>query len=332
MESGPKNPRNQRRARRYNRALKKLLERRAKQAWQKQLEWLRRPRLHTAIFEDARRDDQIADDWASKHKMSIEEREIVERQRANRAKEIDRRTKDLGWSNERLAAFKQAVVYYREEPTIENYVRVRKMFPEVEIEVSRFGGIEALFALEDKLKKFGVDPALVATALDADEPSIDALSLHLLELLTDREKLPKDGPKRIEERRNAISDTIVNYLIAEMLEALDWHGQTFRIPASLVVLIRHQLCGVNPDLHEEYLSRERLYNAGFSLGRKLKPNEKLSIREIAKFLQVPRSTVARWLDDKDFQRSVETARKWTAEGMYKGDKGAWKKGILEGGW
>src|SRR6516225_6181984 len=79
MESGPKNPRNQRRARRYNRALKKLLERRAKQAWQKQLEWLRRPRLHTAIFEDARRDDQIADDWASKHKMSIEEREIVER-------------------------------------------------------------------------------------------------------------------------------------------------------------------------------------------------------------------------------------------------------------
>ena len=65
-----------------------------------------------------------------------------------------------------------------------------------------------MFALEDKFRKVGIDPDLIAAALDADEPSIDALCLHLLELLIARDKLPKDGPKHIEKRRNAISDTI----------------------------------------------------------------------------------------------------------------------------
>jgi hypothetical protein len=317
------------RARKIN--FDELEERLAEQAWQERLAWLRRPRLHTAVFADAWRDDQIADECA-KHGAVIVEPELFQRKRDNQRKEIERTTKNLGWSNERLAVFKQLVVAHRREPTIENYVRVRRTFPEVEIQISQFAGIEMLFALEDNFKKVGIDPNLIGAALDADEPSIDALCLHLLELLIARSRLPKDGPKHIEKRRNAISDSTVNYLISEMLEALDWHDETFRIPASLVVLIRHQLCAVKPDLHEEYLSRERRHNAALTLAQTLKPNERLSINKLAATLGIPRSTAARWLGDKDFQQWLETGRKWVAEGVFERGIDARKKRLLAGDW
>jgi hypothetical protein len=283
----------------------------AEQAWQERLAWLRRPRLHTAIFEEAWRDQQIADECAKRGAVFAEPA-LFERKRANMAKKINQITKKLGWSNERLALFERLVAAYRREPAIKNYVRVRREFPEVEVQVAQFGGIESLFALEDKFRKVGIDPDLIAAALDADEPSIDALCLHLLELLMARDKLPKDGPKHIEKRRNAISDTMVNYLISEMLESLDWHDETFRIPASLVVLIRHQLCTGIPDLHQEYLSRERRHNAALSFGQTLRPDERPSINKLATRVGIPRSTAARWLADKEFQRWIETGRKWAA--------------------
>src|SRR5439155_15560608 len=114
--------------------------------------------------------------------------------------------------------FKQLVIAYRHDPTLERYIQIRREFPEVEIQISHFGGIEALFALEDDFKRQGIDAELVAGALDSDEPSIDALSLQLLECLAARDKLPNDGPGHIEKRRNAISDATVNYLISIMLE------------------------------------------------------------------------------------------------------------------
>jgi hypothetical protein len=299
------------------------------QAWQKRLAWLRRPRLRTAIFDEAWRDHQIADECVIRGAV------FAERRRANMAKKINQITKKLGWSNERLALFEQLVVAYRREPAIKNYVRVRREFAEVEVHVAQFRGIQALeslFALEDKFRKVGIDPHLIAAALDAYEPSIDALCLHLLELLMARDKLPKDGPKHIERRRNAISDTMVNYLISEMLDSLDGHDETFRIPASLVVLIRHQLCTGTPDLRQEYLSRERRHNAALSFGQTLRPDERPSINKLATRVGIPRSTAARWLADKEFQEWIETGREWDAKEMIKSGREAFEKQIREGGW
>jgi hypothetical protein len=45
---------------------------------------------------------------------------------------------------------------YRRERTIESYIQIRRKFPEVEIQISRFGGIggiDALFALEEDFEK-----------------------------------------------------------------------------------------------------------------------------------------------------------------------------------
>jgi hypothetical protein len=229
----------------------------------------------------------------------IEEGGPFDLQRAEQDKEIDELTRNLNLSNERLSLFKQLVADYGREPT--NCV---------------FGSIDSLFKLEDHFRKAGIDPDLVVGALDADEPSVDALSLRLLELLIAREALPKDGPKHIENRRNAISDTTINYLISQVLEAFDWQDETFHVPASLVVLIRHQLCKSKPDLYEEYLSRERRDRAASKLAQTLQPNERVSIRKVER-LGIPHSTAQRWFADKKFKRRVETERKWVSEGLFK---------------
>src|SRR5258708_26318614 len=114
-----------------------------------------------------------------------------------------------------------------------------------------------------------------------------------------------DGPGHIEKRRGAISDPMVNFLIATMFEALDWHEETFRVPASLIVLIREQLCGSNPDLYEAYLSREKRKRAAFVAAQCLQPGEKLSVRRLMELTGTRRMTAARWLRDPDFRQALE---------------------------
>jgi len=162
-------------------------------AEQERLTWLRKPHLHTAIFADAWQDDEIEKLLAANNDI-LQNAELFAREKEKRRHEIERVTANLGWLPERLKLFMEKVVAYRKAPSIENYLRVRREFPEVEIQVARFGGIEALFKLEKDFEKQGIDPHLVAGALDADEPSVDALCLRLLELLTARDRLPKSGP------------------------------------------------------------------------------------------------------------------------------------------
>lgn len=206
--------------------------------------------------------------------------------------------------------FKHAIAGYRREPTLENYLRVRQKFPEVEIQIALFGGIDPLFELEPEFQKQDIDPQLIAASLDGDEPSIDALCLRLMECLVAREKISNRERGHIQKRRAAISDAMVNYLIVTILESFDWNEMEFRIPASLVILIRHQITGSNPDLHTTYLARQRLHNVAIFVAQNLKPDETLSINKLASFAGVTRSTAARWLKNKEFKGWLESARKW----------------------
>jgi hypothetical protein len=305
----------------WDKHFEELEKRLAEQGEREHLSWSNRPRVHTAIFEEVARDEKVAElGFISKRPEKI----------AERARELDELAKTLGLSGERLALFKQLVVAYRKEPTIENYVRVRREFPDVEIQVGHFAGIDPLFALERKFRGQGIDPALIAGALDANKASIDALSLCLLERLIARGKLPKQGPQHIEERRNAISGTTVNYLISTMLEALDWNNEEIRMPASLVVLIREQLCGTNPDLHAEYLLREKRFNAAFAAAQHFyRTKEKISVRKLAAALSVKRSTAARWLADKEFLQDFEWHMKFVASKVFqqllRDEEASWTK-------
>ena len=234
-----------------------------------------------------------------------------------RAEKVLAIAKKLNWSDERLAAFKQIIADYRRKPTIDAYLRVRQQFPEVEIQIGVLAGIDPLFVLKEEFEKQGVDRELVAGCLDADEPSIDDLCLQLIEKIVAREKISKDEPGHIQKRRAAISDAMVNYLIVTILEACDWNDVEVRVPASLVVLIRHQLTGTEPDLHTAYLAKERLHNTAIWAAQSLKPNEKLSINKLASKFNIPRSRAARLLKDKEFQQWLEIAKRWVAEGAFK---------------
>ena len=266
-------------------------------AYQKRRTWHRRPRIAPWELEDPQ--DNVVE----------APEEVVER-----ARKQNELAKKLGWEPERLAQFKQLVLRYEKEPTIANYLRIRRDFPEVEVEVGYFGGgIDAPFELEEKFAGQDIDPMLFLGALLADEPDIDALCLKLLELLVTRGKLPKEGPGFIEQRRNAISDTTINYLIVEILEGVDWVGDSIRIPGSLIVLIREQLCGANPDLHQLYLARERFRNAAFNAGLN---HTQISVRKLAAAAGVSRGTAERWLADKRFQWLFDSGRKYAASNHF----------------
>jgi hypothetical protein len=218
--------------------------------------------------------------------------------------------KQLGLSGRRLTLFKRCVVEHRNYPTVENYMRIRRKFPELDVHVGRFGGQNAVCMMHDKLQGQGIDVSLVLDALKLDEYSIDMLSLCLLERLVARGKLPKHGPGYIEKRRTAISDITVNYLLSEILTAVDWSNANIRLPASFIVLVRQQLCGEIPDLLAEYLllaKRHQSMHAAAEYFHRTK--QKISIGKLASATGVSRSTAARWLNDAKFLKSIKI-RMW----------------------
>ncbi len=277
--------------------LDEIVEREVERVRQEGIAWRRRPRLPTAIFADTLRDEEVIAQGCAISRSD------------DPAQETEKVAKKLGWSDYRLDIFTQVAAAYNRNPTIENYVRVRRGFPEVEIEPPSLRGSEAQLYLERDFQKQGIDPQFIGGALGGDDAGIDALCLNLLECLIARGNLPKEGPGHIQKRRDAISDATVNYLISEMLVALREHEETFRVPASLVVLIRHQLCALKPELYEEILSRKRRQTAALAAAQKQKQGERISVNRLAAMAGVPRSTAARWLADKEFQQWLEAGRR-----------------------
>jgi integrase len=255
--------------------------------------WLNRPRLDANVFEEIRRDKKMIENAA---KFGMIMSPGFEDRAAKRVEEVKAIANKLGWSDERLRLFVWLVLEYGNEPNIENYLQIRQKFPEIEIQLARFGEIEFLLAMKSELERQGVNPELVAVALDCDEPAVDALCLHLLELCAAKDSLPRHGPGHIQKRRDAISDVTINYLLVTMLEQFECHEQ-FRIPASLVELARHQLCGNNPDLHTAYLLEEKRTKMAIVMTQKLKAGEKLSINKMVQMTGLKRATAARWLKE-----------------------------------
>jgi len=88
-----------------------------------------------------------------------------------------------------------------------------------------------------------------------------------------------------------------------------------RIPASLVVLIRHQLTGTNPDLHAAHLTKQQLFILARFIAEKLPSDKKLSINKLASIARIPRSTAARYLKDKEFQDWLAKNQLWYAKNV-----------------
>jgi hypothetical protein len=209
-------------------------------------------------------------------------------------------------SERSYAQFRAMCDAYEREPTLANYVRLRRTFGSSATAVRRFHDFEPR-AIAAELQRLGIDPRLVDSALDGDEwddgRNIDRLVLRIMECLIQRDQIEKSGSVHVQSRGIAISDSLVDFLIVAMLETME-----DSIPASLILLIRERLCGANPDLHQEHLQAQRRREAVAIAAVKF-PNGKVSIRKIAKMFNVQPSTISRAFPGGCFQKEVDKFRR-----------------------
>lgn len=94
------------------------------------------------------------------------------------------------------------------------------------------------------------------------------------------------------------------------MEAFESNKRPVLIPTSLIVLVRDRLCGSDPDLHREYLAREKDKELRSKIedavvGQK---DKKISLRKLASIIGVSKNRVARLLDKPDFQNLLNALR------------------------
>jgi hypothetical protein len=178
---------------------------------------------------------------------------------------------------------------YKENPSIEHYVKLRRENPHSDIEVAVIGGWEQVGFLELELRKYGLDRELVKSVVYADRKSMAELSLQLLEKIIETNSLLKSGKTHLVRRGLAIPDKLINWLIMCMLDGASRSNELY-IPRELIVLIRERLGGSNPEIEQASRANELRFKAIFMGARVKAMGIKPSFRIMGKILKVAPST------------------------------------------
>lgn len=187
---------------------------------------------------------------------------------------------------------------FKDNPTIENYVRLRRMHPDVEIEPKIYGGIDHAFRMREDLEGFGIDIELYVRTLDANEAAISELSLLLLENMIHAQSLERQGETHLSGRGRIIPDHLIDWLTCSMLDALSWTDSLY-IPRDLIVLARSRLIKGESEIEKAVDIREKKNHASMIAGQLLVQKIKPSFRRVAKIMCVQPSTVKRWFDSEE---------------------------------
>jgi hypothetical protein len=201
-------------------------------------------------------------------------------------------------------------VTYRSNPTIANYVTLRRAHPDETIRVAISGTLEGLewrFENEDTLERFDIPLDLVGDVLDADHAAISELSLLLMQRLIAREQSAEIHQVSLGK---VVSDRLVNYLINMMLDSLD-RNDRLCMPRDLIVLIRYQLGGENDWKWErQQEGKDRLRGAALRAAIEImERGEKPSLRVIAKAVGVNATTIRHWFPPGYLDKCLEDLRK-----------------------
>jgi hypothetical protein len=201
-----------------------------------------------------------------------------------------------GWS--------EATKAYKANPTIENYVKLRRENPDVEIEVAISGGMEALFAMEKEFRKYGLEPELVAGVMDADTDSISKVCLHLLEKIIAAQSLNETGETHLASRGKTVPNKFIDWIIACSLDALSWNDN-LQIPRDLIVLIRERLGGPNREYDQMIEVYEMKRNAGLVAGQLKAQGVNPTFRILGEIFKVAPSTVKRWFEPGELEKEID---------------------------
>lgn len=195
---------------------------------------------------------------------------------------------------------------YKTEPTVENYLLLRRKFPDETIEISTSWGLEWCLNNEARIIGLGINFDDVVGALDADATCISRLSLKLMELILDRDQKTRAGQTQVVGRGEAISDSLLHYLISMMLDAYSSNNQ-LDISRDLIVLIKHQF-RVHASVEETQMNvKVQMHSAAWIAAQLKIEGQSGSMRQVAKILHVQPSTVLRWFSDRSFEEEVEKA-------------------------
>ncbi len=168
----------------------------------------------------------------------------------------------------------------------------------------------------EELTPIDISFELLFSAFSGGLGSISELSLTLMELIIDRERLRKTKVTHLVRRRKVISDVLINRIIARMLEGVSPACHP-RVDRDLVTLINYQLTGPAAKLakqREKKLSIHLIREAAHELGcAGVNP----SLRAIGKQLGVNASTVKRSIPSADMQRIQRANR---PESLRSGDR------------
>jgi hypothetical protein len=193
---------------------------------------------------------------------------------------------------------------YKADPTIENYLKLRRANPDGEIEVAVIGGIEQLYYLEPEIRKFGLDPQMVASAMDANPTAISELSLLLMERMVEARQLTQAGKTHLVRRGLVIPNKLIDWIITCALDSLSW-TDSLEIPRDLIVLIRERLGGSNPEHERGSRAHEQKMNAAIVGGQLKAQGRAPTLKALADALGVAPSTVKRWFAEGELERETD---------------------------
>jgi len=194
----------------------------------------------------------------------------------------------------------------RVEPTLDEYLA--SYGKEETLERQSFYGelFEVVLQLKPQFKNFDISMYEFMGALDGDTECVEVVCHQLLSALKMRRDMEAAGNAHVQSNNLAISDSLLNYLILIIFEAMIGRGAPC-LPASLFVLIREQLGGVNNKHQKSFITNNRKKQAlwiGLSLFRE---GEILSLHKVAKTMGVEASTVQRWYPGG---KLMDEVKKW----------------------
>ena len=108
---------------------------------------------------------------------------------------------------------------YKSAPTIDNYVKLRREFPDKNFEVKMIPKSDLIFSNYEMLENSGISIELFESALNADYFSISEISLLLLENIIEKSEAEREGKTHLVGRHLAISDSNINFITCLIFEA-----------------------------------------------------------------------------------------------------------------
>lgn len=198
----------------------------------------------------------------------------------------------------------EAIEHYKAAPNLENYVTLRRQHPDVEVVEPLTGDVETISNMHETIQDYGIEPIRIVNCLDGNSEAVSELSLQLLEKIVEAQCLKKSGETQLSGRGLVVPDRVINWLIAYMLENLCINEPAL-MPRDLVTLIVEQLGGAKFSFETTARVNHQRSNAKWIGGQLLARGKVVSIRKIAKIMEVEPSTVLRWFPNDSFDDEIE---------------------------